>query len=138
MSQLAGRDIHSNPFSCGSLHEIVPTILIAFSQETPLPLNSRYVEMKKWRQAVSGLWTWMRPWATDHVEPWTAAPSGPRLYQGQRRRRAVPLRPLLCLRSLTGQVGVKRRHQSCTGKQQEILLVRYDFCHALLSLWLIL
>lgn len=71
--------------------------------------------MKTWRQAVSGLWTRMRPWTTDHPEPWT----GPCVCQGQRRRRAVPLRPPLCSRSLAGKAGVKRRHQSWTGTKEE-------------------
>lgn len=38
MSQLARRDIHSNPYSCGSL-PVEPAVVIAFSQETPLPLK---------------------------------------------------------------------------------------------------
>lgn len=75
--------------------------------------------MKTWRQAVSGLWTRVRPWTIDHPEPWKVVSRGPRVYQGQRRRRASPLRPRLRLRSLAGQVGVKRRHQSCTGTEEE-------------------
>ena len=71
----------------------------------------------------------MRPWTTDHPEPWT----GPCVCQGQRRRTAVLLRPPLCSRSLAGKAGVKRRHQSCTGTEEEekrFLLLKHNFLGA--------
>lgn len=120
VSQLAGRDIHSNPIGCGSLQRVVPTVLMAFSQETPLPLNSRYVETKEnggrpFRGCGHG---WGRgrqtAWSRGQPHPGALVPVSARDAGGLRRCDLS-----LCLRSLTVRFGVKTKHRSCTGTQKE-------------------
>lgn len=56
VSQLAGRDIHLDPFSCGSRDKFYQLHWYHSrknkkQKQHPICSNSRYVEMKTWRQA---------------------------------------------------------------------------------------